>query len=79
MVLHIMDLASKIKDKNFSDDQIDGGTEEVSVYNEEDMIVAVCYIAECITFNKPIKLDVLNIEEQRMKILDVFLSLLNFK
>lgn len=26
MVLHVMDLASKIKDVNFSDDQIDGGT-----------------------------------------------------
>jgi hypothetical protein len=53
--------------------------EGVCVEKEEDMVIAVCYIAECITFNRPIELDVFNVEQQRQRILDAFIQLLNFK
>jgi len=37
----------------------------VPVDKEEDMLVAMCYIAECVTFNRPIDLDSLDVELQR--------------
>jgi hypothetical protein len=49
------------------------------VSDEADMIIAVCYIAECITFNRPVELDIFNVKEQRERILDAFIQLLNFK
>ena len=42
------------------------------------MIVAVCYIAECITFNKQPDLETFNVNYERQRILNVFLSLLQF-
>lgn len=62
-VLHMMDLAAKMHDVEFNDDQIDGGVEGICVEKEEDMIIAVCYIAECITFNRPVELDIFNVEQ----------------
>jgi hypothetical protein len=53
--------------------------EGICVEKEEDMVVAVCYIAECITFNRPVELDVLNVKEQRERMIDAFIQLLNFK
>ena len=58
---------------------MDGGVEGVSAENEEDMLVTMCYIAECMTFNKPLDLEGLNVEYQRQKIISVFLALLNFE
>lgn len=57
-VLHMMDLASKIQELEFKEDQIDGGVEGVCLSRDEDMLVAMCHIAECHTFNKPIDLDI---------------------
>ena len=51
-VLHMLDLASNIIELDFSEDQIDGGVEGICVGKEEDMLVAMCYIAECVTFNR---------------------------
>jgi hypothetical protein len=53
--------------------------ESVNAENEEDMLVTMCYIAECMTFNKPLDLEGFNIEYQRQKIISVFLTLLNFE
>ncbi|CDW88208.1 UNKNOWN [Stylonychia lemnae] len=78
-VLHLMDLSSRIQDVEFNEDQIDGGVEGVCVDREEDMLVAICYIAEQITFNKPVDLETFNVNLERQRILDVFLSLLQFK
>ncbi len=60
-VLQMLDLASHIIDIEFSEEQIDGGVEGVCATREEDMLVAICYVAECVTFNKPIEMDVFNI------------------
>ena len=75
----MLDLASKIQTIGFNEDQIDGGVEGVCVQNDEDMLVAMCHIAECVTFNKPIDLEIFNLELERQKIVDVFLALLAFK
>jgi hypothetical protein len=32
---------------------------------EEDMIVAVCHIAECITFNRTVDFEIFNVELER--------------
>jgi hypothetical protein len=43
------------------------------------MIVAVCHIAECITFGRPIDLELFNLENERRRILDTFVSLLRLQ
>jgi hypothetical protein len=60
-VIHMMSLASKISDIEFNEDQIDGAVERVCATNDEDMLVAVCHIAECLTFNRPVYLEAINI------------------
>ncbi len=57
---------------------MDGGVEGVCVSKEEDMLVSMCYVGECLTFNKPIDMEIFNVETERMKILDTLLSLLSF-
>ena len=74
-----MDLASRIQELEFSEDQIDGGVEGVCVDKDEDMIVAVCYVAEQITFNRMPDMEVFNCSLERQRILDAFLTLLNFE
>jgi hypothetical protein len=58
----MLDLASKMQKLNFDEDDVDGGVEGVCVNNDRDMIVAVCHIAECITFGRPIDLEIFNVE-----------------
>jgi hypothetical protein len=60
-VIHMMSLASKISDIEFNEDQIDGAVERVCATNDENMLVAVCHIAECLTFNRPVDLEAINI------------------
>lgn len=45
---------------------------------DEDMLVAMCHIAESLTLNKPIDMEVFNLGLERQRILDSFLTLLNF-
>lgn len=59
----MLDLAAKMTNKDFNEDDIDGGVEGVCVSNDEDMIVAVCYIAECITFNRQPEMDMFSVNE----------------
>ncbi len=48
----MMEIASGLIDQDFDENQIDGGVEGLCVKREEEMIVAVLHIAECITFGK---------------------------
>jgi hypothetical protein len=57
----MMDLASRMIDLEFNEDQIDGGVQGVCVKNDEDMLVTICHIAECLTLNRPVELDLLNV------------------
>ena len=57
----MLDLASHIIEIEFSEDQIDGGVEGVCVSRDEDMLVAMCYVAECVTFGRPVEMDIFNV------------------
>ncbi|MFS8160375.1 MAG: hypothetical protein ACMG6E_09260 [Candidatus Roizmanbacteria bacterium] len=74
----MMDIASKMQRFEFNEDQIDGGVEGICANCEEDMVVAMCHIAECITFGKQIDLETLNIERERQRIVNTFITLLGF-
>ena len=63
----------------FDEDQVDGGVESVSVNNEEDYLIAMIYIAECLTFKRPIDFQTFEVQRERNKILDVVLQLLKFE
>ncbi len=78
-VLHMMDLAAKVNEVKFNEEEIDGGVAGVCVDNEEDMLIALMHVAECVTFNREIDMEVLNVDFERQKIVDTFLALLNFK
>lgn len=79
-VLHVMDVASKLQSMELNEELIDAEIENIQgVASDEDMVVTVCYIAECFTFGKEPDLENLDIPLQRQKILDTFLSLVNFK
>lgn len=76
----MMDLASKIADVEFSEDQIEGGVESVAVYSDEDMLVAMCYVARCRTFSDgPAFDETFDIKKERRHILDTLLALLEFQ
>lgn len=63
-------------DLDFNEDQIDGGVEGICVGRDEDMLVAMCYIAECLSLNKTMDLDTFNVGQERLRIVDSLLSLL---
>lgn len=75
-VLHMMELAAKLQDQSFHDDRIDGSVEGVPVDNDQDMIVAVCHIAEQVTQNYYIDMQDLDIDKERTKILYSLIKLL---
>lgn len=58
---------------------IDGGVEGICLDKEEDMLVAVCYIAECVALGRQIELDTFNMKREKERIIDKFLQLLTFK
>lgn len=60
IVLQVFDLASQMRGLTFSEDQIDGGVEGICVSTEQDMLVAMCHIAECLTFGRPIEMEFFN-------------------
>lgn len=75
MVIHMLDMASQLSQVDFSEDQIDGGVEGVCVQRDEDMLVAMCYVADCLTFNKPIDLETFNPKIERLRIIETLLAL----
>ena len=46
------------------------------VGEDEDMLVAQCYIAECLTFNKLIDMETFNVKAERQRIVDNIIGLL---
>ena len=78
-VLHMMELASQIHDLAFSEEQIDGGVEGVCVSGDEDMLVAQCYIAECLTFNKVIDMETFNPNRERQRIVEAIMGLIRIE
>ena len=79
-VLHVMDVASKLQEIELNEELIDADIENVQgVIEDEEMIVTMCYIAECFTFGREPDLENLNLDFQRKHIVDVFLTLISMK
>lgn len=75
-----MDVASKLQNIELNEELIDADIENMQgVQDDEEMVVAMCYIAECFTFGREPDLENLDIAYQRQHVIDVFLSLLNFQ
>ena len=75
-----MEIASKLQDIELNEELIDADMEFIQgVEEDEEMLVTMCYIAECFTFGREPDLENLNLEYQRKHIVDVFLSLINFQ
>lgn len=78
-VLHVMDVASRLQNIELNEELIDADIENIQgVTDDEDMVVTICYIAECFTFGREPNLENIDLEFQRKHIVDVFLSLLSF-
>lgn len=74
-----MDVASKLQEVELNEELIDADIENLQgVVEDEEMVVTICYIAECFTFGREPDFENIDIEYQRKHIVDVFLSLLNF-
>jgi hypothetical protein len=59
---------------------IDADIENVQgVEQDEDMVVTICYIAECLTFGREPQLESVEVGLQRKHIVDVLLGLLSLQ
>ena len=70
---------AKFQDEEFDIEMVDGGTCEVCVSCEEDYMVAMGYVAYCHTYKRVVNLENFDIERERNKMVDLYLSLLKFK
>ena len=76
-VLYMMDVASRLQEIELNEELIDADTEQIEqITNDDDMLVTMCYIAECFTFGKEPDLEQMDVDLQREKMIDIFLSLL---
>ena len=74
-----MDLASSIHNIESDENSIDANILNIpGVKSDEDMIVAICYIAECYTFGKEPDFENMQIDFFRNHIVDIFISLIQF-
>ena len=75
-VVHVMDVASRLHNIDLNEDLIDADMLNLpGVETDEEMVVVMCYIAECFTFGKEPDFENIDIDFQRNHIVDVFLSL----
>lgn len=64
--------------EEFDIDNVDGGTSEIFVQCEEDYLVGMAYIADCHTYKRVVDLEKFNVDRERSKMLDLYLTLLKF-
>lgn len=57
---------------------VDGGLNSVCVTCDEDYLIAMVYIADCLTFKRGIDLECLDVQKERRKMLDTLLSIADF-
>ena len=77
-VLQIFTNCAKFFGEEFDEDMVDGGMSEICVDCEEDYMVGMGYVADCHTYKRDVNLDKFNIERERNKMIDLYLSLLKF-
>ena len=62
--------------EEFDIEMVDGGTCEIPVSCEEDYMVAMAYIADCHTYKREVSLEKFDVDKERAKMVDLYLSLL---
>ena len=65
--------------KEFDINDVDGGTSEVPVATDEDYMVAMAYIADCHTYKREVNLEKWDVDRERNKMVDLYLSLTKFQ
>ena len=77
-VMKIFATCAKHFNEEFDVENVDGGTSEIFVTCEEDYMVGMAYIADCHTYKREVELENFNVERERNKMVDLYLSLLKF-
>jgi hypothetical protein len=71
----LLDQAGVLNETRFDDEEVEGKINEVDADTEEDMLVFSCYIAECLTFKRPIDIQSKGVKYLRNRIVDAILNL----
>ena len=78
-VMRIFTNCAKFFGEEFDIEMVDGGTCEVCVTSDEDYMVAMAYVADCHTYKREVNLEKFDVQRERNKMVDAYLSLLNFQ
>ena len=78
-VIKIFTNCAKYSGEEFVTDNIDGGESEIEFACEEDFMVGMAYIAECMTYKRKVDLEKFDCDHERKKMVDLYLQLLNFR
>ena len=78
-VMKIFSNVAKYFGDELNMDNVDGGTAEIFVTCEEDYMVGMAYVADCHTYKWGVDLEKFDVERERNKMVDLYLSLLKFK
>lgn len=78
-VMKIFTNCAKFFGEEFDPELIDGGTSEIAVDCDEDYMVGMAYVADCHTYKREVNLEKFDLERERNKMVDLYLSLLRFK
>jgi hypothetical protein len=77
-VINIFGAVASATDQEFNEQMVDGGLNSVCVTCDEDFMIAIIYIADCLTFKRNIDLECFNVAREREKMVDTLMSLLEF-
>ena len=78
-VINIFSAIASLTGREFNETMIDGGLNSVCVTCDEDYMIAMVYIADCLTFKRNIDLETFNVNRERNKMVDTFLTILDFE
>lgn len=70
---------AKLQGRPFDEGDINGGSDELEITCDEDYLVGIAYVADCHTFARETDLDNFDVDRERAKMVDLFLSLMKFK
>ena len=70
---------AKYNGEEFDMENVDGGTSEIFVTCEEDYMVGMAYVADCMTYKRLVDLEKFDCDRERKKMVDLYLQLLKFK
>lgn len=78
-VINLFTAIAQQTGQKFDESMVDGGLNSVCVTCDEDYMVAMVYIADCLTFKRNIDLECFNVARERDKMVDTLLQILDFE